>query len=179
MSETVNQEATNNQDQVGDQTGTNEQTGTAEQAQEQKNEKLFTQEEVNGFINKRFGELMSQLNEFKEKAAKFDELEEAKKTELQRATEKAEKLQNELNSLKKAEEVRAIREKVAKEAGIPTASYSLLTGETEEACKEQAQTILSMLAPGTYPTLPDGGEARKVGNASAKDQFALWAQQTM
>ncbi len=165
MSETVNQEnATKKQ--------------TVEQPQpEAQNEKLFTQDEVNGFFKKRYSDLMSQLESYKEKAAKYDELEEANKSELQKATERAEKLQAELNGMKKASEVRELREKVAKEAGIPAASMSLLTGETEEVLKEQAKTILSFAVPGTYPQIPDGGEVRNLNKATAKDQFKNWASQ--
>lgn len=159
MSETVNQE--NNV--------------TNEQEQPKPAEKLFTQEEVNGFFNKRYSEMMSQLETFKEKAAKYDELEEANKSELQKATERAEKLQSELNGLKKANEIREIREKVAKDTGIPAASCSLLTGETEEACQEQAKAILSMVTPGTYPRVPDGGEIQNISKGSARDDFKNWA----
>ncbi len=89
MSETVNQE--NN--------------ATVEQPKE---EKLFTQEQVNGFFNKRYSEMMSQLEEYKAKAEKFDELEEANKSELQKATERAQALGAEHNGLKKACTSRAI-----------------------------------------------------------------------
>ena len=162
MSETVNQET----------------NATNEQAQPKAEEKLFTQEEVNGFFNKRYSEMMSQLEEFKDKAAKYDALEESQKTELQRATERAEKLESELNGLKRANEIKAVREKVAKETGIPAASYSLLTGETEEACQEQAKAILSMITPGTYPVVPDGGETVQLPSGSAREAFKQWAQAT-
>ena len=59
MSETVNQETT---------------TATANQTAQEPTEKLFTQEQVNQFFNKRYSELMSELETFKTKAAKYDEL---------------------------------------------------------------------------------------------------------
>ena len=163
MNETVNQETIENVE--------------PEVKEEKKEEKLFTQDEVNGFFKKRYSEMMSQLNEFKDKAAKYDELEEANKTELQKATERAEKLEAELNSLKKVENVRSIREKVAKETGIPLDSMSLLTGETEEECMDQAKTILSISQPGSYPQIPDGGEIQNVGKGSARELFKTWAAQ--
>lgn len=161
MSETVNQEQ-----------ATNEQTQG--QAPEQK---LFTQEEVNGFFNKRYSELMSQVSEYKEKAEKFDAMEEANKSELQKATERAEKLQSELDAIKKTQSLKEMREKVAKEAGIPLASMSLITGETEEACKEQAKTIQAMMVPGTYPKVPDGGEIQNISKGTTKDQFKEYMSQ--
>ena len=72
-----------------------------------------------------------------------------------------------------------MREKVAKEAGVPLESMSLITGETEDICKEQAKTILSMVSPVSYPAIPDGGEVRNAGNMSAREQFKAWANQTL
>ena len=63
-----------------------------------------------------------------------------------------------------------MREKVAKETGIPS---SLLTEETEEACTAQANAIKAFARP-TYPTIRDGGEVINVGKPSTKQQFADW-----
>ena len=158
MSETVNQETNEN--------ATNE--------QKESGERLFTQEEVNGFFDKRYSEMMSKLKEFEEKAQKYDEMEEANKSELQKAQERAEKLQTELSELKHAEEVRIIRDKVAKETGVPS---SLLTGNTEEECTEQAAGILSFKTSSNYPTVKDGGEIQKTVDGSTRQQFAEWASQ--
>lgn len=126
------------------------------------NEKTFTQQELDAIVSDRLKRERAKYEGFedlKAKAEKLDAIEEASKTELQKATERAQELETELNGLKKAESVRLIREKVAKEAGIPMASMSLLTGETEEACLEQAKTILAIAQPNTsYPQLKDGGE---------------------
>ena len=65
----------------------------------------FTQEELNAIVGKRLAraaEKYADYEELKAKAAKLDEIEESAKSELQKATEKAEKLEAELNSLKKA-----------------------------------------------------------------------------
>lgn len=136
-------------------------------------EKLFTQEQVDGFFNKRYSKMMSELEEYKAKAEKFDQLEEANKSELQKATEKAQALEAELNSLKQAESVRAIKSAVAEETGVPV---GLLTGTTEEECKAQAAAILNFAKPQSYPTLKDGGEVHNVGKPTTKQQFAEWAQ---
>ena len=155
MSETVNQE--NN--------------ATVEQPKE---EKLFTQEQVNGFFNKRYSEMMSQMEEYKAKAEKFDQMEEANKSELQKATERAQALEAELNSMKQAEAIRVIKTQVATETGVPA---ELLTGSTEEECKAQATAILSFAKPQAYPTVKDGGEVNNVGKLTPKQQFAEWANQ--
>lgn len=164
MSETVNQEATIE----------NEVPAA---------EKTFTQKELDAIVADRLKRERTKyegFDELKAKAAKFDELEEASKTELQKVTERAEKLQSELDSIKKTQSLKELRERVAKEAGVPASSMSLITGETEEVCKEQAKTIMSMLEPGTYPHIPDGGEVHNVGNnASTKELFGQWASQVL
>lgn len=150
MSETVNQDVTVVEDQ-----------------------QTFTQDDVNRIVNdrlKREREKYADYAEVKEKAAKFDAAEEESKSAIQRATEKAERLQAELDSMKKADAVRTIREKVAKETGVPE---SLLSGETEEACTEQAEAIKAYAKP-SYPVLRDGGESGGASPASTAQQFAEW-----
>lgn len=137
--------------------------------------KTFTQAELDKIVADRLTrerQKYAGFDELKEKAAKFDELEESSKTELQKATEKAMKLETELNEYKKAEEVRQIRAKVAEETGIPA---NLLTGDTEESCTEQAKAISAFANPDRYPTLNDGGEVQKLTKSSTKQQFAEWA----
>lgn len=156
MSETVNQESATIENEV-----------PAE-------ERRFTQAELDKVVAERLARERQKyegFSELKEKAAKFDELEAASKTELQKATERAERLEKELTSLKKTEEVRNIRAKVAREQDIPE---SLLTGETEEACIEQAKAINAYANPNAYPVLNDGGEVQNVIKGGTKQQFADW-----
>ena len=104
-------------------------------------------------------------------------LAEAKKgggEELTKAQTEIGKLQKELGDLKTANAVRETREKVAKEKGIPP---ELLTGDTEEACAAQADSILAFAKPGAYPVLPNPGESHGTPNQPSTDQqFAEWAQ---
>ena len=137
-------------------------------------QKTFTQEEVDAIINGRFGRMMEKYKDYdalKAKADKFDEIEEASKTELQKATERVTALQTELDSLKKANTVRAMREKVAHDTGVPV---NLLTADSEDACKEQAKQILEFSRPSGYPQVKDGGEVRTSGKKSTRDSFAEW-----
>ncbi len=153
-----------------------EKTVNQEQATNQEQaEKTFTQAELDAIISdrlKREREKYPNYEEIKEKAAKLDEIEEASKTELQKATERAEKLEAELTSLKKASEVRTIRDEVAQKTGVPVA---LLTADTAEECQTQAEAILSFAKVGEYPTLKDSGEVIGTAKGSTKDQFAQWA----
>lgn len=162
MNETVNQETNANE---------NETPATEE--------RLFTQAEVNDIIDKRFARMMDKYgdyDELKAKAGRLDEIEEANKSELQKATERAEKLESELSAMKKAEEVRGIRERIAQEKGVPA---NLLTAETEDACRDQADGILSFARPGDYPVLKDSGEVTGTPKGTTKQQFAQWANQAL
>lgn len=88
-------------------------------------------------------------------------------------------LEDELAGLKNANALRDLREKVAKDAGVPA---SLLTGDTEDACKSQAEAIKSFAASTkapSYPGLPDGGEVRTPGTSTARDKFAEWAKDSL
>lgn len=121
--------------------------------------RTFTQEEVNAIVGKRLADEKSKFADYEElktKALKFDEAEEASKSELQKATERAEALQKELEGLKKANEIESVRNKVAQALGVPA---DLLTGDDEEACTLQANKLLEFAKKTTYPSMPDGGES--------------------
>lgn len=95
--------------------------------------------------------------------------------ELQKAKARAEALENELNGLKLSNQLRDMRAAVAKEKGVPV---ELLTGDSEEACKTQADGILAFAKPQSYPVLRDGGEAKANGASGlTRDRFAAWAEE--
>ena len=84
--------------------------------------KTFTQAELNAIVEARLArerDKYADYDSLKEKAGKYDEAEESKKTELQKATDKMSALQRELDALKSANTVRTIREKVAKDTQVP------------------------------------------------------------
>ena len=143
--------------------------------------KTFTQEEVNGIVNDRLARERKKyegidLEALKAKAAKLDELEQANKTELEKANERANKLEAELNSIKKAGQIRELRDKVAQETGIPV---NLLTADTEEECMKQAESIKAFAQPNAYPNVRDGGEPRNINKGTAQSDFESWAQQAL
>lgn len=88
-------------------------------------------------------------------------------------------LESELAGLKNANALRDLREKVSKDTGVPA---SLLTGETEDACKSQAEAIKSFAdtskAPG-YPGVKDGGEVHTPPSGATRDKFAAWFNDNM
>ena len=133
-------------------------------------QKTFTQDDVNHIVAKRVAKY-ADYETLKEKAAKYDEQVEASKTELQKATERAESLKAELDALKNAEQLRAMREEVARSKGIPS---NLLTAGTKEECEAQADELLKWAKPSGYPKVTDGGDP--VGNykKTTREQFAEW-----
>lgn len=155
-------------------------TATVEQvngtgAENSQETRTFTQNELDEIVKTRVSKERAKYADYEElktKASKFDEFEEAKKTELQKANEKLEQLQRQLDEKNKADEVRNIREKISKETGVPA---NLLTGDTEDICKTQAEGILAFAKPDSnYPTVKDGGEVQSSHHKNAADQFAEW-----
>lgn len=135
----------------------------------------FSKADVDAMIETRLARERSKYADYdtlKEKADKFDAMEEANKSELQKAIERGDALQVELDKLKGANAVREMRNKVAEETGIPA---HLLTGRTEDECREQAQAIAEYAKPSGYPNVRDGGEVRNTGKATTRQQFAEWA----
>jgi hypothetical protein len=116
------------------------------------------------------------FEDLKAKAEKYDALEEANKSELQKAQEKTAGLEAQIKKMTHEKEIQAVRTKVATEKGIPA---ELLTGETEEACISQADKILTFAQSNGYPAVKDSGEVGKTGKATARDQFDQWAKKVL
>lgn len=149
---------------------------TTPAAEGQQTERTFTQAEMNAIISDRLSRERSKYADYddlKAKAAQFDAAQEAGKTELQKANEKAASLQAQLDTLTKANALRDIRGKVSAATGVPA---DLLSGDTEESCTAQAQAILKFAQPG-YPNVRDGGEVRNKPTCSTRQQFADWFEQ--
>lgn len=96
--------------------------------------------------------------------------------QLAAANKAIEDLKAELAGMKTAENLRQIRDKVAADKKVPA---NLLTGETEEACADQADKILVFAQSHGYPIVPDGGEARHDSAPQARDKFAEWAKDNL
>ena len=92
---------------------------------------------------------------------------------LKKVTDNAASLQKKLDELTAKNALRDLRDKVAKETGVPA---DLLTGTTEEEFKTRAQALLDF--KGKEPNNPpfkDGGEpSGHHGGASTRDQFKDW-----
>lgn len=127
-------------------------------------EKTFTQAQVDAIVGDR-------LAREREKYKDYDAL----KQNAERHKDYDELVQ-ERDSLKAAAQVRDIRDRVAAEKGIPA---SLLTGDTEDACRAQAEQLMAWKGQTpAYPETGDGGAPGKFSGGSTRDQFASWFQES-
>ena len=139
--------------------------------------RTFTQEEVDKLLGQRLYEERAKYADYaelKSKAEKHDELEQM----IEDAKTKNTELQSKIDSLQRDIDIGNIRKKVSAETGIPA---DLLTGETEESCKTQAEAMIkwrSSQVP-NYPSVKDGGEIVNVSGGATRDQFAAWFENAL
>lgn len=121
-------------------------------------EKTFTQAEMDAIIGERLARERSKYadyDEMKAKAAKYDEVEEANKSELQKAVEERDALKARIDKL---EADRAHADAVAKAAaehGVDAALLARMSGDVEENAIYLKQSMAN--AP-KFGQVPDGGE---------------------
>lgn len=137
-------------------------------------ERTFTQSEMNAIIQDRLNRERGKYADYeslKQKAAQFDAAQEAGKTELQKATDRANRLQAQLDAMAQADAARQVREAVSQKTGVPA---SLLSGASEEECTAQAQGVLQFANPGGYPNVKYGGDPMTTAGGSPRELFAEW-----
>lgn len=123
-------------------------------------EKTFTQEDVDRIVKERLARAKAappaDYDELKAKAAKYDEAQEAAKSELERANERAAKAEAELEEARARMAREALVSKVSEASGVPA---SLLHGSTEAELAASAEAISEWAKaqrPG-YPSDKGGG----------------------
>lgn len=127
-------------------------------------------------INKAKGDLENIKGQLATATAELTQLKNSNDAnELATAKQLAADLKTELDGMKQAEALRVMREKVAAEKKVPV---NLLTGDTEDDCAAQADSILAFAKP-TYPNVRDGGEVSATTKPTTREQFADWAKQIM
>ena len=123
-------------------------------------EKTFTQAEMDAIIGdrlKRERAKYADYEELKGKAAKYDEAEEASKSELQKAVEERDALRERLEKLEKEQERAAQVAKVAAEQGVDAALLARMSGDVEENAQFLKQ---QQEAKPKYGAVHDGGETK-------------------
>ena len=89
-----------------------------------------------------------------QKAARFDEIEAANKTELQKAIDRADEAERKIAETEgraAAAEVKALRTSIGTTKGIPVALIDMLTGTDEAGITAQADAILAALPKSPLP----------------------------
>lgn len=172
MDETVNQETTAPAAaQTAEQQPAPQQAPTAA-------ERTFTQAEVDALVRDRLARVRGKYADYddlKAKAALYDTAQTEHQEALQAATDRSDALQAQLDQLNAANALREVRDRVAADTGVPA---ELLTCDTEEACRAQAEAVLRFKYPG-YPAVKDGGEAHNTLSGSPREQFAAWFGQAL
>ncbi len=131
----------------------------ATQGETAESERTFTQDQVNRMM----GELRAKerakyadYDEVKAKAAKFDEAEEANKSELQKAVEERDKYKSQVEAME-AERARAEKvAKVAEENGVDAQLLARMAGDVDE----NAAFLKEQLGKSKFPSVPDHGETK-------------------
>ena len=132
----------------------------ATQGEPAETERTFTQDQV----NKIMGELRSKerakyadYDELKAKANKFDELEEASKSELQKAVEERDRYKAEIEAMKAEKEHADLVAKVAAEQGVDASLLARMSGDVED---NAAFIKAQMENTPKYEAVHDGGEVK-------------------
>lgn len=123
-------------------------------------------------INKAKGELEQAKKDLTKAQADLAAAKSGDPEELQKAKDEAAQYKNELDGMKLAESLRVMRAKVAKDKGLDP---ELLTGDTEDACTQQADKILAFAnSKSGYTPLPNPGEPSGSSGKTTAQQFAEW-----
>lgn len=140
-------------------------------AGEQAQARTFTQEEVNAIVQSRIGDIKDKYHDYeglKSKAQKYDE----QVTAFTSVQTERDSLKTELESLKAQNALRAIREQVSSETGVPTSILEFASNE--EDCRRLADAYATSRQNSTYPSVRDAGENIKPQKKDAVSQFEDW-----
>lgn len=115
---------------------------------------ITTQADLDRIIGDRLARERSKYgdyDELKAKAAQFDDLEEAKKTELEKVQAKLAKAEAKVADFEHAAQLATWKAQVAEETGVPA---SVLAGSTLEELQAHAELLSPLLASNQEPPAP-------------------------
>lgn len=143
-------------------------------------EKTFSQSDVNRIVEDRLRREQAKYADYddlKVKAAKFDEQEEASRSELQKATEANRKLESQLAEQKHA----GLVANACLKHGIPAEYADLVTGDDEESIDKTAEKVAKLVGTqgqppasgrGRHPLDGEGNQPGGQGSMSIREQIA-------
>lgn len=106
-----------------------------------------------------------------DKAKKYDDIEDANKSELDKLKEEKSKLEQELNGIKSERELNELKQEVSKEIGVPV---DLIKGATQEEMEEFAKAIKEYATPKPSVKVP---KSSKFDGRDAEDDKRKLAQE--
>lgn len=135
--------------------------------------KTFTQEQVNALVGNARTHERSKYPDYDKYKAAFEELEKIKdadKSELQKATERAEEAEAKLGALQAEKDKSTWAQEVSKATGIPA---DVLRGSTKEEMEAHAEALKPHFAKDAAPVVNSDGFAPKSGAAMTNaERFA-------
>lgn len=102
-------------------------------------------------------------------AKRLAEIEEANKTEAQRAEDT---LKQQTERADKAEQA-LLRHEVAAEKGVPANAVKFLTGSTRDEIEASADDVLTLIGDAAKPRTPKPNPAQREGDSTAGDKDAM------
>lgn len=135
----------------------------------------FSQDEVDAIVSDRLkreraksAERYADYDELKQKAAAFDEMQEASKSELQKAVEERDKIKAKLDKLEADMAHADAVAKAATEHGVDADLLMRMSGDPEE----NAVYLKEQMGLRKYPSVPDFGETKSFSAKNTAQQFA-------
>ena len=135
---------------------------------------ITTQEDLDKIIGKRVmreRDKYKDYDKYKSAAEELDKIKEANKSDLEKATSRAEKAEKELASLKSAQELSKAAKEIAKETGVPAEA---LRGSTREELAEHAAQLQTLLHKDSIPYVDSDG--KKPSSGAAKSNAQVFAE---
>lgn len=134
-----------------------------------------SQEELNRIIAERISREKAKYADYtdlKAKASKFDELDAASKSELQKATERAEAAERERDAVRSE----SLRFSIIARHQIPADYHEFVVGGSEDELETKAQKVLTLIAasnkPDPFPKADPSMGPKGAGKTSNADLFA-------
>ena len=149
-------------------TNTGDKSGAADDKQQQNQEppKNFSQDDVNRILADEKRAFQKRERELKSKADEWDKLQESKKSDAQKAAERAAELEKENAALKTQVELDRARIKFGRKHHIPEADWDRLRGSTSQEIEEDAKEWAKSRGLDRA-----GGPTPKGGSGAARDPF--------
>ncbi|WP_165043684.1 hypothetical protein [Adlercreutzia sp. ZJ138] len=153
---------------------TTEPTG-AETTPQAEQGKTYTQEEHQRLLDAAIKERLARekkkfadYDELRAKAEKLDEIEDANKTDLQKATERIAELESQIAARKAADERAELVARIADEHKVPSDYRCFLTADDEDGLTEQAAKLAERFAE---PSLNEGQPPAETRTKKTKGQL--------